>query len=515
MFRPRSLELILAACLIAAAPLYAKDLRIPIPKRSKPTPVQQLNRDGVKAVQKHDYAKAKNLFYRAYLLDPNDPFTLNNLGYVSELEGDLERAQRFYSLAAELNSDAVVDRASNPLAEGRPVSKVAGNAGDTGVEINRYNVQAIALLMKDRAPEADLVLQKALALDNRNPFTLNNLGFAREKEGEYEEALHFYNAAAATHSEEPIVVAVNRDWRGKAISEIAAENAKKLGKLMRKEEDVEARVARLNLRGVSAMNRNDHRTARQLFEQAYKLNHDDAFTLNNMAYLAELDGDRETADFYYARAKEANRNGAKVTFASRRDVEGRKIGDLADETDQMVLGRMEAARQLRERMGGPVLLRRRDNSLVIEPAEPPKPQLQTRPQPQSQELLQPLPESQQPPARGPNAPTARPPAAPQQSNPANPQAPKTPEQPDSGGLLMPLPESQQPGITKTPGAAPQSQPAPNQQSPQQPPKTSQGQNDGGLLMPLPDNQQPDNVKGNDTAQPKTGSNPNVDSSKPK
>ena len=75
-----------------------KTVRISIPKHTKATPVQALNRDGVKAVQKRDYASAKKLFYKAYLLDPNDPFTLNNLGYMSELDGDVERAQRFYQL---------------------------------------------------------------------------------------------------------------------------------------------------------------------------------------------------------------------------------------------------------------------------------------------------------------------------------------------------------------------------------------------------------------------------------
>ncbi|PYY14927.1 MAG: hypothetical protein DMG61_08420, partial [Acidobacteria bacterium] len=80
--RSRILLMTLSTLLIASF-LHAeeKSLRISIPKRTKPTPVQTLNRDGVKAVEKHDYAKAKKLFYKAYLLDPDDPFTLNNLGY--------------------------------------------------------------------------------------------------------------------------------------------------------------------------------------------------------------------------------------------------------------------------------------------------------------------------------------------------------------------------------------------------------------------------------------------------
>ena len=61
---------------------------IKIPRRSELTPVQRLNRRGVDAIKKHEYKNAESLFYKAYLYDPADPFTLNNLGYVSELEGD-------------------------------------------------------------------------------------------------------------------------------------------------------------------------------------------------------------------------------------------------------------------------------------------------------------------------------------------------------------------------------------------------------------------------------------------
>src|SRR5581483_7611810 len=140
------------------------------------------------------------------------------------------------------------------------------------------------------------------------------------------------------------------------------------------------RVARLNLQGVSAMNRNEPKLARRYFEQAYKLDPEHAFTLNNMGYLGE----------------------------------------------QEVQARMEAARQARAREGGPVLLRRRDGSPIIEPERPAEPVQPPQTQPQ-QELLPPLPESQQPPVTQPTQP-------PHVANP----------QPPSGGLLMPLPDDQQP-----------------------------------------------------------------------
>ena len=72
--RKGPLALLLSSVFIMSSLGFAQNLRITLPKRSKPTPVQQLNRDGVKAIQHRDYGKAKKLFYKAYLIDPNDPY---------------------------------------------------------------------------------------------------------------------------------------------------------------------------------------------------------------------------------------------------------------------------------------------------------------------------------------------------------------------------------------------------------------------------------------------------------
>jgi Flp pilus assembly protein TadD len=468
MFRPRSLVVAIFVVGLGATSLYAGDLRLPLPKKSKYTPVQKLNRDGVSAVEKHQFDKAKKLFYKAYLIDPNDPFTLNNLGYLAEIEGESDRAQRFYQLASEQNSDAVIDKASNDLVEGKPVSAVAGNAEEKGIRINRLNNQAIALLEKDRAPEADLVLQKALTIDARNPFTLNNLGYAKEKEGELDAAYQFYTAAANTNSRERVEVALDKDWRGKEISSVASNNAKKLNRRLRDANDVESRVAILNLRGVSAMNRNDRRAARDFIQQAYKLDPENAFTLNNMGFLAEMDGDRETADYYYDRARDGNRSGARITLATRKDVEGKKIGDLAENTDNQVLTKIATDQQARQRQGGPVMLYRRDKTPVVEPLQPVTPPQQYRVSDANGNLILPPRENtdaSQPIRQGGGL------AMPLPDN----QQPTTIHQGQTdGGMIMPLPDDQQPG----------SQPRQN------PPQQKQGATDGGMIMPLPDDQQP-------------------------
>jgi Flp pilus assembly protein TadD len=180
--------------------------KIYLPKRSKLTPVQRLNREGVEAIRKNNLDKAKSLFYRAYLFDPDDPFTLNNMGYISELEGQAEQARNFYTLAGKLGTDAVVDKASAPHMEGQTFLSALSNAHDAPMEVNRSNVAAVRLLSEGRAPEAELVLRHALNLDERNPFTLNNLGVAKEAEGDFEGALKYYTAAADLRSDERVIV---------------------------------------------------------------------------------------------------------------------------------------------------------------------------------------------------------------------------------------------------------------------------------------------------------------------
>ena len=67
---------ILCAVLLAVAAstvAHAGDIRIPLPKKSKTTPVQELNRQGVQALRKNQLEKAKGFFYKAYLYDPDDP----------------------------------------------------------------------------------------------------------------------------------------------------------------------------------------------------------------------------------------------------------------------------------------------------------------------------------------------------------------------------------------------------------------------------------------------------------
>ena len=360
----RAVALLLAA-ILSLASAQAADLHVKLPKRSKPTPVQQLNQDGVKALARNNIARAKRAFYRAYLLDPDDPFTLNNLGYVAELDGELEKAQKFYDLAAANPSNALVAFSSNPEWKGKEVSQVAGNALSSTMQVNRLNVAAMGLMMKDRAPEAELTLHKALLLNPKDPFTLNNLGYALEKEGELEQALHDYELAARSGSNEKVVVAFNRNWRGRPISEVAGINAEAARHELATEATTEAKVTRLNLRGVSALNRNQPAQARQFFQQAYRIDPSNAFSLNNMGYISEVEGDRETADYYYAKAREADRNSSRVALATRKSVEGQRLASVAAQNDQYVVAAQEQhLAALHAQGGAPPPLRTRNQVAV-------------------------------------------------------------------------------------------------------------------------------------------------------
>lgn len=192
----------------AALPVsWARDtITIDIPRHSELSPVQRLNREGVEAVNKHEYEKAEAIFLKAYLYDPSDPFTLNNIGYISELEGQLDRAHKFYQLAAEQGCTANIDRSSAKSLEGKPMKAALENIDDLPMRVNRMNIDAMRLLSEDRGFEAIGLLDQALSLDPNNPFTLNNLGVANETIGDQSNALKYYRAAADTHSSEPIVV---------------------------------------------------------------------------------------------------------------------------------------------------------------------------------------------------------------------------------------------------------------------------------------------------------------------
>jgi len=85
-----------------------------------------------------------------------------------------------------------------------------------------------------------------------------------------------------------------------------------------------------------------------------------------MGYVAELNGDRESADFYYAKAKQADNHERHVTLASRPEDEGKKLVDVADKNDAKAEASIRAEQELNRRRGkGPVLKERNSRRPVI------------------------------------------------------------------------------------------------------------------------------------------------------
>ncbi len=364
----------------AALPLaWARDtITINLPRHSELSPVQRLNREGVDAVNKHQYEKAEAIFLKAYLYDPSDPFTLNNLGYISELEGQLDRANRFYQLAAEQGCTANIDLSSAKSLEGKPMKAALENIQDLPMRVNRMNVDAMRLLSDNRGFEAIALLDRALAFDPNSPFTLNNLGVANETIGDQANALKYYRAAADTHSSEPIVVTEDRNWRGRSVSAMAAASAKRLEQQMQQTDANYSRALMLNLRGVYAENQNDWAAAKQDFMNAYSLDPNNAFSINNRGYVAEREGDLESAKFFYEKARRSGDSSDRVGLATEDSAEGKTIFAVASDSNHKVDGELAKYSLQRHQENNPIELTPRGASGQESPAAPPSPSTQDK-----------------------------------------------------------------------------------------------------------------------------------------
>ena len=189
-------------------------------------------------------------------------------------------------------------------------------------------------------------------------------------EGENDEALKFYDQASSLAPNATAVVTTDRGWRGKPVSQMAGQNAKALRDHLSHRNDVAEQVAELNLRGVSAVNRNDLRAAEADFRKAYALDPNDAFAMNNIGYVAELDGDRETAQFFYDRARQSAGATTVVGVATSSIAEGKKLVAAASDSNSKVEANVARERNMLRKQNEPVVLRRRDNSVVDESIQP-------------------------------------------------------------------------------------------------------------------------------------------------
>jgi tetratricopeptide (TPR) repeat protein len=214
-------------------------------------------------------------------------------------------------------------------------------------------------------------LTKALATDPQNPFTLNNLGVAHEAIGDFDNALKYYGQAAGQNSSEPVVVTMSESWRGRPVSKMAAESARRLQKRLHDMNPSEAKSVKFTMRGVSAANQNDWAAARQDFLTAYSLNPQSAFSLNNRGYVAERDGDLETAQFFYEKARKADDSGARVGLATHQFAEGKDLVTVAADSNEKVDSALDEYSRQRRRETGPIELTPRGGTEPSPEKQPP------------------------------------------------------------------------------------------------------------------------------------------------
>jgi hypothetical protein len=118
----------------------------------------------------------------------------------------------------------------------------------------------------------------------------------------------------------------------------------------------------LTVRGVSATNRNEWLVARQDFLHAYSLNSTSAFSLNNRGYVAERDGDLETAQFFYGKARKAADSNVRVGLATQQSAEGKRLSTVALDSNHNVNGELDKYSQDRHLLAGPIELTTRDST---------------------------------------------------------------------------------------------------------------------------------------------------------
>src|SRR5205807_9777936 len=105
-------------------------------------------------------------------------------------------------------------------------------------------------------------------------------------------------------------------------------------------------AARLNMQGVSALNHNQPDKALTYFEHAFKLDPQNAFSLNNMGFVAEAKGDQETADEFYPSAQHAEQAGAPVSVATHHEMVGEAVGQVATSNSQAAEANLQAEAEI-------------------------------------------------------------------------------------------------------------------------------------------------------------------------
>jgi tetratricopeptide (TPR) repeat protein len=165
-----------------------------------------------------------------------------------------------------------------------------------------------------------------------------------------------------------VVVTADKNWSGKPVTRMAKSNAERLQKWMKTINPSLAEAALYNRRGVFAVNENNWAAARQDFLRAYSLDPSDAFSLNNRGYVAEMDGDLESARYFYQKAQQASGADARVGSATQLAEKGERLSRLAAGSTDNVNGALTVFSQRRHVETGPIELTPRNGAPPTPPA---------------------------------------------------------------------------------------------------------------------------------------------------
>jgi hypothetical protein len=93
--------------------------------------------------------------------------------------------------------------------------------------------------------------------------------------------------------------------------------------------------------------------------------------MNNRAYVAERDGDLETAEFFYEKAQRADNSYARVGLATQASAEGKNLFSVSTDSDRKVDTQLEQYSQERRRQKGPIELTPRGSAPIGNPTNAP------------------------------------------------------------------------------------------------------------------------------------------------
>ena len=180
--RLRTAALAVLACLVLSGCATGTRQPGPTPEFAARESVEQLRGQAISALETRRAARAKQLYQAILAQAPDDPAALMGLGEAEVLLGDFEAALDHSRRAAELAAER---------------TELKGRA---------LHNSGIALLLTDRAQEAETTLEAAVENDARSWRAWNALGRARDAHKEWEKAREAYERALALAPGEAIVL---------------------------------------------------------------------------------------------------------------------------------------------------------------------------------------------------------------------------------------------------------------------------------------------------------------------